>query len=282
MIRVAMMSDLHLECDPELACGHSRSSTGELRPYRRVCEHPEWVRAVRRIADLVLLAGDINRGTKGLRWAAEAFTGVPVIYVCGNQEFHGADLTHVERELRDLSKQTPNVWFLECDMTILELDAGNMPVRIVGGCLWTDYRLFGAANRELAMRYAGTELDDHRKILLDGGPFLPAHAALLHEKTRHFLECVLAEPFDGPTIVCTHHAPSRRSILPHHMGDKLNPSVASDLEDVIEEYRPDLWLHGHTHYAVDYCIGKTRVVSRPRGYPINRNGSEFTPFLIEL
>jgi len=27
-----------------------------------------------------------------------------------------------------------------------------------------------------------------------------------------------------------------------------------------------LWVHGHTHYSVDYAVGPTRVVSNQRGY----------------
>lgn len=28
-----------------------------------------------------------------------------------------------------------------------------------------------------------------------------------------------------------------------------------------------LWVHGHTHYNVDYKLGATRIVSNQRGYP---------------
>ncbi|POA17310.1 hypothetical protein C1886_22515 [Pseudomonas sp. FW300-N1A1] len=37
-------------------------------------------------ADLVILAGDIDIKSRGVKWANEVF-GCPVIYVCGNHEF---------------------------------------------------------------------------------------------------------------------------------------------------------------------------------------------------
>jgi predicted phosphodiesterase len=35
-------------------------------------------------ADVVILAGDINLGTKGIEWIKSTITKVPVIYVLGN------------------------------------------------------------------------------------------------------------------------------------------------------------------------------------------------------
>ena len=37
-------------------------------------------------ADVVVLAGDIDRGTKGVAWARQAFPDVAVLYVAGNHE----------------------------------------------------------------------------------------------------------------------------------------------------------------------------------------------------
>lgn len=39
-------------------------------------------------ADVVVLAGDIDRGTKGVAWARQAFPDVPVLYVAGNHEHY--------------------------------------------------------------------------------------------------------------------------------------------------------------------------------------------------
>ena len=47
----------------------------------------------------------------------------------------------------------------------------------------------------------------------------------------------------------------------------VSPAFASDLTSLMHRHRPELWIHGHTHYNVDYAVGSTRVVSHQWGYP---------------
>ena len=80
----------------------------------------------------------------------------------------------------------------------------------------------------------------------------------------------LCEPFDGPTVVCTHHAPHRRSVAAQFDGDLLSAAFVSHLPELIEgPNAPDLWVHGHTHAALDYRVGKCRVVCNPLGYRVH-------------
>lgn len=53
---------------------------------------------------------------------------------------------------------------------------------------------------------------------------------------------------------------------------------ASDLTDLIVDRRPDLWMHGHVHHAVDYGVGRTRVICNPRGHTDEATG--FLPGLV--
>jgi len=41
----------------------------------------------------------------------------------------------------------------------------------------------------------------------------------------------------------------------------------------------DLWVHGHTHCALDYPLGKCRVVCNPKAYP-RELGTAFRPDLV--
>lgn len=50
------------------------------------------------------------------------------------------------------------------------------------------------------------------------------------------------------------------------VGDPWSPAYASNLDELVASSGAALWIHGHTHFPVDYRIGKTRVVSNPRGY----------------
>jgi hypothetical protein len=50
-------------------------------------------------------------------------------------------------------------------------------------------------------------------------------------------------------VVMTHFAPSWRSIPSAFENDPRNGYYASSLEDLIEETRPAVWVHGHIHTA---------------------------------
>jgi Icc-related predicted phosphoesterase len=82
-----------------------------------------------------------------------------------------------------------------------------------------------------------------------------------------WLKKALAQSEPGRTVIVTHHAPSARSLPPHHQGSALNPAFASDLDSLVAASGVPLWVHGHTHHCVDYTIGATRVLSNQRGYP---------------
>lgn len=51
----------------------------------------------------------------------------------------------------------------------------------------------------------------------------------------------------------------------------LDAAYANRWEDLMGDGVP-LWVHGHSHLAVDYEIAGTRVVSNPRGYPGETTG----------
>jgi Icc-related predicted phosphoesterase len=110
----------------------------------------------------------------------------------------------------------------------------------------------------------------------------PQDQLRLHEVSRIFLEDELGKHFDGITIVMTHHAPSLRSLPPGHRRDPLTPAYASDLEHLIERFRPALWVHGHVHSSSDYVIGGTRVICNPRGYADEPNASFDPQLVIEI
>lgn len=94
----------------------------------------------------------------------------------------------------------------------------------------------------------------------------PADQAAWHARTVAWLRSELGAD-SRPTIVVTHHAPSARSVNPAFEGDPINGAYASDLEGLISEFHPALWIRGHTHYCVDYRLGDTRILSNQRGYP---------------
>ncbi len=222
-------------------------------------------------ADLVVLAGDIGVGTDGIRWAARQYPETPVVYVPGNHEYYGHDIDGAGF----LSAAAPaNIHVLNNE----SLELGG--IRFLGTTLWTDFRLFGEGEAWFARQQAQALMEDFHSIRIGGRKFTPEDSVRIHEASKAWLTGELDKVFDGTTVVVSHHLPAMLSIASEYRDDPLSAAFASRLEDVIEEHRPDLWIHGHTHVPCDYEIYGTRVVCNPRGYPSETEARGFAPGLI--
>jgi hypothetical protein len=206
-----------------------------------------------------VLAGDIGQGVSAL----ELFHDwpVPVLYVAGNHEAYGGIWTDTIQALRGSAVGT-SVRFLDRDIA----DFGG--VRFLGCTLWTDYRLRLNRTQRQLMEHAELRISDHFRIRnVDGSYFSAADALREHEVSRKWLSLELAKPYDGKTVVVTHHGPHPLSVHPRYAGDATNAAFVSDLGELL--FGPDLWMHGHVHDSFDYHVGTCRVVANPRGYPSN-------------
>ena len=227
--------------------------------------------------DLVILAGDIDLGTKGIYWAERSFKA-PVIYVVGNHEFYHGEVRDLWRDLRDAAAFCPKLTLLENQA--LEIEAHGRACRFLGTALWTDFAACGEDEVRRAMVEARDFMADYRVIRNGRRTLTPEDTLVWHEEAKNWLNAELGKPFEGETIVVTHHAPSLRSVAPRFEGSLLNGGFVSDLEDLVLATQPALWVHGHTHHNVDYRIGRTRVVANQRGYRSDRPASGFRPDLV--
>ena len=231
-------------------------------------------------ADVVILAGDIARPKEAASWASGF--AKPVFYVLGNHEFYGSSIAGTIDELKQLCAGT-NIRVLDNDEVIIE------GVRFLGTTLWTDFMLFGEEEkRTAAMQEALRFMRDFSRIRVGEAAealFTPADSAALFNIHAGWLGSKLAEPYAGPTVVITHHAPSRNSIHPKFADSLLNACFVSDAERLIDGSRARLWIHGHTHDSFDYLLNGTRVVCNPRGYAkdgMNENPLFNANFLVEI
>ena len=256
-IRCLVMSDLHLEFE-----------TGNPMPGPSLA-------SVKGEIDLVLLAGDIDKSVFAVQYARRMHsdTNCPVCFIAGNHEFYQSDINASLNEMRSESVGD-GLYFLEND--VAEFDINGEAIRVLGCVLWTDYALYG--NSVESMRQSHRQLSDHKIILKSGQKlFTPQDALKLNRESRAFLKRELARPFDGYTVVMTHHAPSERSVENRFKGDMLTPAFASDLTDLVEASGAAIWIHGHMHHSIDYEIGRTRVVCNPRGYFGRELNPDFNP-----
>lgn len=252
MVKLLILSDLHTESEP----------FEQLLP---------------KDADLVLLPGDIGYGAAGVTFARTYLPShVPVAVIAGNHEFFRSNIETTLELCHREAATVPNVRFLENEEAIFNFGAKR--VRVLGCVLWTDFLLFQSQNRSFDA--AASRIPDFRLIAHQQRSLSPRDTAGFHEVSREWLRSRLSESFNGSTIVMTHHAPSTRSQHPAFIGDELTPAFIADLDDMILEFQPALWVHGHTHWSVDYRIGRTRVYSNQLGFP--KQDAGFRLELIEL
>jgi len=235
--------------------------------------------------DVLVLAGDIIDGgnpapllalTENYRAA-----GLPVLFVPGNHEFYGGRMHVILRRM-----------WRACRANGIELLHNRAVVingvRFFGSTLWTDYKFARAALQEQSMKVARGWMGDHSYIhVLEGSTgqtrlFEPQDALAAHTKALRLMYARLSEPFDGPSVVISHHGPSPKSVHPRYAGHLANPAFVSNLEHVMADLKPVLWLHGHVHDSFDYEVWgkdwKTRVVANARGYPRHRYAVDLADF----
>jgi hypothetical protein len=238
-MKLQLLSDLHLETeafDPEPAPG----------------------------AELLVLAGDIDS-----RWdALQRFAGwpVPVIVIAGNHEFDRRELDTAWPAYREACGRL-GFTLLERETVVLA-GADGRRIRFLGTTRWSDFDLFGAAQRERALRAAGY----FQRVMAAQRGGQPFDAAAVREEgraCRSWLEREL--PALGrwdATVVVTHFAPSLRSADPRYGRQPGTASFCNADDDLF--IHADLWLHGHLHCRHDYRVPRagrapTRVVCQARG-----------------
>ena len=231
-------------------------------------------------ADVVVLAGDVARPREAVAWALKF--DKPVLYVPGNHEFYGSSIDGALEELQRLCEGT-QVQVLDNRELVV---AG---VRFLGTTLWTDFELFDDPQQRTAAKAEAQRLmRDFSRIRTRESSaeiFTPDDSVNLFRCHSAWLESRLADHHAGPTVVITHHAPSRQSIDPRFAESLLNACFVSDAAHLLDADRVSLWIHGHTHDSFDHRVNGTRVVCNPRGYArggVNEN-PDFDPhFSVEV
>jgi hypothetical protein len=250
-MRLQILSDLHLETetfDPEPAAG----------------------------AEMLVLGGDIDSTWAGL----ERFRDWPhpVLFIAGNHEFDGRELTSAWAALRERCEQL-GFTMLERQSTVRQ-GADGRRIRFVGTVRWCDFNLFGDAQRERVLRAAEYFMRVMRSTR-HGLPFDAAAVRIEALACRDWLAAELEKPAGDwdATVVITHFGPSYLSADPRY-GSQPGTASFCNADDDLMPFA-DLWIHGHLHCRHDYRVRldghETRVVSNarghsPRGEPLGYDG----------
>lgn len=233
------------------------------------------------LADVIVVPGDIFSKGRNIQFLRLIWPEKTIVTVSGNHEHYGMDI-HKNLNAMRQAAQVHNIHFLENDEVVIN------GVRFLGCTLWTDFELYNREQRKNCMLDAQQYLNDFKHIRIDNGQwnFTPIDSIEMHKESVKWLKQKIDEPFDGPTIVVTHHAPSYKSVVPRFQGDLLSACFASNLDHLMDGSKIELWVHGHMHDSLDYEVNGTRVICNPRGYCRFEGGEENSDFdpklLIEI
>lgn len=217
------------------------------------------------VADVVVLAGDIVSVNYYAEAEVEAMfrglaeKGSRAIFVPGNHEF----FARTERsdgavqitggmsppEVEDFLVEKLPSWGVD----VLSPEGGPVEiggVRFIGSTLWFPDAVMNVM---------------HEKYVCDFS-YIKAFKPWVYERNKE-MRRYLKETVVAGDVVVTHHLPSARSIHSRFKNSMLNAFFMTEMDDLILEREPALWIHGHGHNGFDYTLGKTRVVANPLGYP---------------
>lgn len=242
-MKIRTMSDLHLESCPDYRPGvYDEENQTTLVLAGDICE-------IYRMAILLPFLEDMCVRFKN------------VIYVPGNHEYYNGHLTISETKLREATKHLGNLHFLNNQTITLN------GVNFVCCTLWTSIN----KGNPLDVWAVQNGLNDYRKIRYSNYTRIKPNVTIgLHMQSVSFLTSELARLKNETNVVVTHHSPCTLSIHEKYKGDQLNAAYVTDLTDLMAEYVPNIWIHGHMHDSFDYKVYETRVICNPKGYPLPR------------
>jgi predicted phosphodiesterase len=234
MLNIQLASDLHLELHRDGGASFIQSMD------------PEGV-------DVLILAGDIT-SLRFFTQTQELLKSIAakypkVLYVPGNHELWRQTPAEALRVLYAASEGISNLSIL--NNQVISIDGR----RFLGGTMWFP-------QWSPLYDYAATQMNDFTQIV-DFYPWVVQENA----KFKSFLQNNLKEG----DIVVTHYLPSKRSVSPRYQGSPTNSFFMCEMDQIILDRSPALWVHGHTHDSCDYQFSKTRIVCNPFGYPKDLN-----------
>lgn len=214
------------------------------------------------VSDILVVAGDLTcvrffDQTKAL-FEKLSRKRRRLYYVPGNHEYHNCLPREVDFLLNAVEEELPKVKILRPGCVDV-LDGR----RILGATMWFREDPFSVV-------YSGL-LEDYEEIK----DFVP----WVYEQNKAAVDFFEKE-LQKNDIVITHHLPSWQSVSPSFVESNLNRYFVCDLERLIADRQPALWMHGHTHTPCDHQIGECRIVANPRGYPDRPEHESFNDKLV--
>ena len=256
-MKLLVLADLHLDAYTDIDATRALA---------------EAIRETGRQADGLVIAGDLAESASrtwphALRWLGRLYPPERTVLLPGNHDYHGENIDRLDTRLARICAQA-GCGFAQGRV----LACGD--IRLLAATLWTDLRLFQSRGEEAvaeSLRQARQGMPDYVPgRIMTGRPergLRPEDSAAIHRTQKAWLTAELAQPWPGRTVVVTHHCPSPELSGPV---SPLSPCFASDLDDLIDRFRPAAWLFGHTYppagrgpgsgrHAAAQCLARLRA-----------------------
>ena len=201
-----------------------------------------------RDADVIICAGDLKPSGEAGRYLHQLddLAHCPFLFVPGNHEYYGTRKEELDKELAE--QCYANVRILNRSTTRI----GD--VLFIGATGWWE-------KVSIKSKFIMNDFIAIHDIQQAG------YGAEWGKKDKQFFVDTLDRAAEDRVVCISHHAPSWRSFSPEDVRRVKNDCYANHWDDIIMEYQPAAWVHGHIHQlSNDYLLGKTRVLSNPYGY----------------
>jgi Icc-related predicted phosphoesterase len=219
--------------------------------------------------DLTVIAGDLSQAN---HWRFKQNVkeicdkSKQVLYAMGNHEYYGASITETDCRAHNLPNEFKNLTVASRAKVLTQKDIPALgDLNLLVGTLWFQ----DACDQE------------HYKNLLNDFALIEDLEPEIYRRNDRF-KCLLYGIKDEPCIVVSHHLPSYSCVNPRFAGSAINRFFVGGIDDKdIENSSISLWVCGHGHDALDFKIGKTRVISNPAGY-LNEMPAYYEPKAIDI
>lgn len=221
--------------------------------------------------DVVVLAGDIHTQGRHEFILDQIPSNVKVLFVAGNHEYYGAVWEIANNYFYELQAKYPNFWFLQNENVVID------DVEFYGGTMFTDFNLYGHAQRSAAFARNGIadfswitkmneipeDFDMSYYHALERRWTTDDHVEEFN-RFSHNLKEWIAEPRERKRVVISHFVPHADCSDPKFKNSPLNPYFIADMKQYFASI--DVWLFGHTHSSCDTVMDGCRLVCNPHGY----------------